>query len=206
MSLVAFEPVALPTPIDLPLLHTFCGATSLFPFLNVEAGTDALRSVYFMCLSPNERDLDKPLEHLGKAPAVETVVFFSAFPVLSDASILETMARYAPNLQSIGFQHLFPCEAIGLTAARALAPHLKKFTALSSLVFSMTESDNEDDEKENKNEMITVELWSEACKTLSKITINGRQWAAPKGGRWSIVRRITGIGAIPGLIFDARQH
>ncbi|KAJ7801447.1 hypothetical protein B0H14DRAFT_2895640 [Mycena olivaceomarginata] len=170
LTLVQFGPIEQLGPVLLPNLISYNGPPSFIPSFNLDSGTISL---VFLLWRLDDLDVDTPLIHLGRITTPpKKIVCLSPPDDLEGSTILESVARHLPDIETLKFRSTSILAHVSHEAAPEIMTHLKKFTALSVLEFGAA-----DDSAVNiPTDRATILLCGEACKSLASITLNGRLW------------------------------
>ncbi|KAF7335551.1 hypothetical protein MVEN_02209000 [Mycena venus] len=163
-------------PILLPNLTIYNGSSA--SIFSVDLWSSSVKQVCLLWYD-DEPDVEAPLHRLGKMASPET--FFGIFDTLEELAILGSVAKNLPRVQSVKLRRSASvAPPISHQDALEITEHLKKFEALSALELPAIDKRMERDSEEDRK---TIELWGEACKTLSSVILHGKRWRLV-GGEW----------------------
>ncbi|KAJ7806436.1 hypothetical protein B0H14DRAFT_3767925 [Mycena olivaceomarginata] len=175
LSLPRHGPIPPLGPICLPNLQTFTGPSSFVSALSAESAP--IRSVFIIWYA-EDRDIETPLLRLGKMASPAKIVALTASENVTPVAILAAVATHLPDIKTLRFGQLYIAPRT-LRATLDMTAQLKRFTSLSVLDVIGPNDEEFTTDRE------TIELWSEACKSLSSIVIQGREWNLAVG-RWEM--------------------
>ncbi|KAJ7895272.1 hypothetical protein B0H14DRAFT_2681818 [Mycena olivaceomarginata] len=175
LSLPRHGPIPPLGPICLPNLQTFTGPSSFVSALSAESAP--IRSVFIIWYA-EDWDIETPLLRLGKMASPTKIVALTASESVTPVAILAAVATHLPDIKTLRFGQLYIAPRT-LRATLDMTAQLKRFTSLSVLDVIGPNDEEFTTDRE------TIELWSEACKSLSSIVIQGREWNLALG-RWEM--------------------
>ncbi|KAK6981594.1 hypothetical protein R3P38DRAFT_3113773 [Favolaschia claudopus] len=156
-------------PVCLPNLRTYTGCRNYISAL--VGGCESVRQLAVYDISVYA------IPALGALPALHTVVLLSLLGV-DVPPIVEAIATHAPHIRNLSFQRIkesAPYAGFSQDDVEQIARSLERFPDLAELEFPAPEED-ESVEIDTTQDPETVKSWSQACRSLRSISLNGKCW------------------------------